>query len=913
MVDAQPVDPALADLAEDGLVRAVEDVRLLDPQAGERVHVEEAAIVDVARRHPPMGEAVGLGFEQPVQGAEAVRPALEAVEERQRPLRRLLDGGRHGVDGREPPLQVLGLLREAPAAGLVGVERHRPQALGDGEQLRRRVVVHGADGGQNPAEDRRVAEGPDRELVLVVPDAEGALLGVELQFEMAVLQRLAVALAEERDHEVAARAEALPIDVEGVGEGRERPPFQHREPPRVVGAADAHVVGHDVEEELQPVCVQRVGEADEVALAAEFRVDPAMVHDVVAVGRAGPRLLERRGVDVADPERGEIRDDPFRVGEGEVLVELQAVGRPRRGIRQPRGAARAAILRREGGGELGERPARRGDLGEVAVELAPPVGVALRRARHVGLGEFGDHVLVLHGRQHRGGAGEVAGGALERRGLRRLGFGQQLLPGQGLREAAALHHALAALGLGPFLVVEAQRLAGVGVDPAPPADEGRQVVGGDGGERVARVGARRLEPAVALALEGEDAVAQHAGLHQRVGEALRRRAEILGDDEALVAVALQPQHREHRLEGHGDVGAGMRPLPQGDQEQPGELEGVVDADRAGMAHVRLNERAEGPEPVPLHLQRVEGGQAPVLALGRQQVRRGADRHPVGEALGMGPDLRSAPVGADREVAVEAEPHPRVLGRLRGSGELRVGEILDPREVAHLLGMVGGEGAHRFRAGAAEFLRPIAEPLGAASLEVGGQGLEQRVRGEVLAALPAEAVERLVGAGPGRGLGPERAQHRIEHGGDPGMVDEGGLAQGRDGGRRLGEQPFRPRALEPGQVARRDEQGLEEQPRGRRIGRDLRPVRAEQGVDGAEPQEGRAAQGRLAGGLARVGIGADADVAGGAQAVELRRQAPVGRALLRIGAGAPAALRRGDDEGFRAGVAHRHRQPVVAGG
>ena len=74
-------------------------------------------------------------------------------------------------------------------------------------------------------------------------------------------------------------------------------------------------------------------------------------------------------------------------------------------------------------------------------------------------------------------------------------------------------------------------------------------MGGDGGERVARIGAGRLEAAPVLTLEGEDAVAQDAGLHQRVREALGRGAEVLRDDEALVAVALEPQHRQHRLEG----------------------------------------------------------------------------------------------------------------------------------------------------------------------------------------------------------------------------------------------------------------------------------------------------------------------------------------------------------------------------
>ena len=55
MIDAQPVDPAFADEAEHRFVRTGEDLGFLDAQPGEAVDVEETTIVDVARRHAPMG------------------------------------------------------------------------------------------------------------------------------------------------------------------------------------------------------------------------------------------------------------------------------------------------------------------------------------------------------------------------------------------------------------------------------------------------------------------------------------------------------------------------------------------------------------------------------------------------------------------------------------------------------------------------------------------------------------------------------------------------------------------------------------------------------------------------------------------------------------------------------------------
>ena len=92
----------------------------------------------------------------------------------------------------------------------------------------------------------------------------------------------------------------------------------------------------------RPCAAQRVGEAQEALLAAELGVDRGVVDDVVAVRRAGPRRVDRRGIDMADAEPRQIGHDRGRVVEGEVLVELQPVGgaRRRRGERRwPRGAA----------------------------------------------------------------------------------------------------------------------------------------------------------------------------------------------------------------------------------------------------------------------------------------------------------------------------------------------------------------------------------------------------------------------------------------------------------------------------------------------------------------------------------------------------------------------------------------------
>ena len=118
-------------------------------------------------------------------------------------------------------------------------------------------------------------------------------------------------------------------------------------------------------------------------------------------------------------------------------------------------------------------------------------------------------------------------------------------------------------------------------------------MGGDGSQRVARIALRRLEGAVGLALELQYPVAQHPRAHDRLGKTLRRRAEIFRDDESAGAVALEPQHREHRVEGVVDISALRGGNARRDEEQAAQLEGVVDADGAGMAHIGDDQRPEG--------------------------------------------------------------------------------------------------------------------------------------------------------------------------------------------------------------------------------------------------------------------------------------------------------------------------------
>ena len=54
--------------------------RILDPQAGQRVDVEESPVVDLVQRRPPVRETIRLHFEQLVQVVEALGASGFAVE-----------------------------------------------------------------------------------------------------------------------------------------------------------------------------------------------------------------------------------------------------------------------------------------------------------------------------------------------------------------------------------------------------------------------------------------------------------------------------------------------------------------------------------------------------------------------------------------------------------------------------------------------------------------------------------------------------------------------------------------------------------------------------------------------------------------------------------------------------------------
>jgi hypothetical protein len=213
--------------------------------------------------------------------------------------RRVLDPqSGEGVDREEPAVVEVGV-RAAPVDQLVvlpGVHLLRRAALGAGR---------------------------DREPVVVVAQLRWSVpigpAGDHLEL-LDVVRR-----AEDGDADLVA-AEG-PVDVEVLGVGTGGPMPEHVPPPRCRrGVGDAHVVGHQVEDEAQPVLVQRGHEPVEALPSTARLVDVRVVDGVVAVVAALRRPQQGRGVRVRHTEIGQVTGHLGGVLQPEPGVHLQPVG-----------------------------------------------------------------------------------------------------------------------------------------------------------------------------------------------------------------------------------------------------------------------------------------------------------------------------------------------------------------------------------------------------------------------------------------------------------------------------------------------------------------------------------------------------------------------------------------------------------
>ena len=172
-------------------------------------------------------------------------------------------------------------------------------------------------------------ERTDRQLMSAVgPDREGAVFGIEAEIQVSRDEFGAVVVSEDRHEQFVAQVAPIrvPIDIEPTRVGGVRAPFENVEPERVVGAADAHVVRHEIKDLFQTLLAERFVETREGRRTSEGRVQQIVVRDVVSVRAARPRLEIGRSIEVADAEFRQVSHPLRRVVEAEVRRELKAVG-----------------------------------------------------------------------------------------------------------------------------------------------------------------------------------------------------------------------------------------------------------------------------------------------------------------------------------------------------------------------------------------------------------------------------------------------------------------------------------------------------------------------------------------------------------------------------------------------------------
>ena len=125
-----------------------------------------------------------------------------------------------------------------------------------------------------------------------------------------------------------------------------------------------------------------------------------------------------------------------------------------------------------------------------------------------------------------------------------------------------------------------------------------------------------------------------------------------------------------------------------------------------MTHIGADEIDEAGISLVAQRMGIERGQAPVLPGRVENIRRRSDMRARDDEIRMRPGLRAGAVGADGEVAIDADRHAPGAGGLRGFRQLLIGDPLHPGEKIDPIPMLLREPRHGCRAGVLIFLGPI---------------------------------------------------------------------------------------------------------------------------------------------------------------------------------------------------------------
>ena len=144
---------------------------------------------------------------------------------------------------------------------------------------------------------------------------------------LAVFERMPELIAEHREQDFICQVSLgrLPVDIEKRRIRRTRSVLEHVKPPLVGTVRDAHVVGDGVDNHAHAVLPDSAGKLAKSVLATELRIEPSVIHHVIAMRAARPGLRNWRDVTVADAEPVEILNYSSRVDEREFAIELESI------------------------------------------------------------------------------------------------------------------------------------------------------------------------------------------------------------------------------------------------------------------------------------------------------------------------------------------------------------------------------------------------------------------------------------------------------------------------------------------------------------------------------------------------------------------------------------------------------------
>ena len=313
-------------------------------------------------------------------------------------------------------------------------------------------------------------------------------------------------------------------------------------------------------------------------------------------------------------------------------------------------------------------------------------------------------------------------------------------------------------------------------------------------------------------LEPQHLHAEHAHVCEISAKTLRDGAEVLAHDNGTIAMRLernQPQHLDFRTAQVSSVG--RRSARGHDPESP-QAQCMVDAHAARIAHYGAQHCDEGFKSQRTKGARRQRGQSPVLSLAVEHVRRGADVEPAQQFLWRAPGVAALRVHSHGEIGDNPDRHRAACFLLRGLRASRRQPLQEQLifNLSTVLSRKGGDVSADWRV---KSVGPVADAITAFHAEMCIERLEQRMCEEPFAALAAKGLETRTLARV-----PERCK----------CLAQRPLLQ-RCRMRPVDQRICAARLFELRSTGKRRvrKQGIEEQPRGWRVGAEARPVGAEQ--------------------------------------------------------------------------------------